>query len=213
MPGNGVKRGGFDNRYKGDDGSIVGTAGDDHLTGGNSQNIMYGDDGDDVMNGKKGPDVLIGGDGEDDLTGGSDGSSDVFVPGDFDFVEEEVIQDAYSDDINAEATFEENGIDIIFGYDDDVAGGTDGIYDIIDFSDTFDFVDPSDDGQLITAEEKEAQMDSWLIYNSTFGVLGDTDYNIWFYVFDSALEGAATVYVEVDGDVFTYDGANWDLVA
>lgn len=250
--GHAVNRGGFDSKVKGadiiydlDDTHL---AGDDQIkaTKGESVAVIDGGDGDDVIIGNDGINLLIGGDGEDDISGG--GGFDLLIGGDVDggppptddhdgdgtsetdpasFAAAVVsggtfTQDAYSDDFNAGATFEENGTDVIFGYDaddggaNDDTGGTedDGIYDVVDFSDTIDFVDPSADGQPITTAEKEAQLDADLSYDDTTGALsyqGDT----FFVVLDETGSAAGTVYVEVDGDQFVYDTTenDWDLVA
>lgn len=226
--GHAVKRGGFDQRIENDNALILGGDGDDQIKGGDSRNVIDGGEGDDVIIAKGGNDVAIGGDGEDDLSGGegNDSLTGAIWNDDGDQVPErdEFEQDAFSDDFNAEATFEENGTDTIFYYDADTGGANDdtggteddGIYDVVDFSDTIDFVDPTPlDGQPITTAEKEAQLDADLSYDDT---TGDLSYqgDVFFKVFEDAVGTAAdTVYVEVDGDQFVYDTANddWDLVA
>lgn len=224
--GHAVKRGGFDEKLKNiddlyveddsadtSDQQIKGTSGDDSIDGGG---------GDDVVIGFAGDDTLIGGDGEDDLSGGE--GDDTLVGGIVDDLEgvPTFFQDDYSDDYNAEATFEDNGTDTILGYDDDAAAGdgaTLGVVDVIDFSDAIDFVDPIPlDGVPTTDLEKEAQLDAILSYQEDpsspeAGELSDSGGNVWFNVY-SNYEGttaAETVYVEVDGDVFMWTGTNWDL--
>ncbi len=51
-------------------GAIVGTAGDDHLVGGNGDDIICGLEGNDRLEGKGGRDCLEGGPGDDELNGG-----------------------------------------------------------------------------------------------------------------------------------------------
>jgi Ca2+-binding RTX toxin-like protein len=218
--GHGVKRGGFDdklkvegNRYFADDGQVV--TGDEQIKGSNGDNTLDGADGDDVIIGYRGADLLIGGDGEDDLSGGGGGDQDTLVGGILDGDDPlagAFTPDEFSDDFNAEASFEENGSDLIRGYDD--AAGESGVVDVIDFSDAIDFVDPTDDGTPTTDEEKEAQLEAQLSYDPENGNLSDTNEpaNVWFNV-TSDYEGttASTVYVEVDGDVFMWDGTGWDM--
>lgn len=224
--GHAVKRGGFDEKLKNvddlyveddsadtSDQQIKGTSGDDSIDGGG---------GDDVVIGFAGDDTLIGGDGEDDLSGGA--GDDTLVGGIVDDLEgvPTFFQDDYSDDYNAEATAEDNGTDTILGYDDDAAAGdgaTLGVVDVIDFSDAIDFVDPTDNGEPTTDQEKMDQLNATLTYDDATGELSDADANVWFNVFSdyAGTTAAETVYVEVDGDVFMWDGGwvlqtEWDTV-
>jgi hypothetical protein len=211
-----VERHGFDEKLKNvndlyvaddsadtSDQQIKGTSGDDSIDGGG---------GDDVIIGFGGADTLIGGDGEDDLSGGGGGDQDILVGGilDGDVGVEVFTQDEYSDDYNAAGTFEENGTDLIRGYDDDE--GDSGVVDVIDFSEAIDFAD------LATEDEKEAQLNLTLSYEEDSssldaGKLSDSEGNVWFNVFSdyAGTTAAETVYVEVDGDVFMWNGAGWDL--
>ncbi|MFW6077885.1 MAG: hypothetical protein ACOC71_09025 [Hyphomicrobiales bacterium] len=217
--GHAVKRGGFVSKDKNisdrfiqddsvdqDDQHIKGTGGDDRIDGGG---------GDDVVIGKGGNDYLIGGDGEDDLSGGE--GDDTLVGGILDgddFETATFTQDDYSDDYNAAETFEENGEDTIVGYDDDPTDFDDsGVVDVIDFSDAIDLTDPDDTDGEFTDTEKEAQLDLALSYEAASGELSDGDDNVWFKVYSDfeGTQAADTVYVEVDGDVFQWDGGGWDL--
>ena len=114
-------------------------------------------------------------------------------------------QDERSDDFNASPTFEENGVDIIGGYDDD---DTDGVVDIIDFSDAISFSG---------SEAMEEQLDALLSYDPDTGALGEGSDN-WFFVFSNvnplAPNPADTVYVEVDGNEFSWNSTtdSWDMV-
>ncbi len=56
----------------GSDNTIVGTAGNDTLSGGDGNDEIYGLAGADKLNGDNGNDVLVGGDGNDRLDGGAD---------------------------------------------------------------------------------------------------------------------------------------------
>ena len=137
--GHAVKRGGF----KKDDSEIDknvteevglatrnGSEDDDFLRGdkAGTANMIDGEGGDDVIIGKGGADHLVGGDGEDDISGGA--GNDLLVGGGWidalsDSVvdsEDSFLQDDYSDDFNAEATFVENGTDTIWLYDANQAG-------------------------------------------------------------------------------------------
>jgi len=61
---------------------IVGTAGDDVLTGGTAPDDIYGLEGDDSIWGQKAPDILRGGKGDDDLHGiGSGEAPDTLLGG------------------------------------------------------------------------------------------------------------------------------------
>jgi Ca2+-binding RTX toxin-like protein len=59
--------------------TILGTAGNDVLTGSPLADVICGLGGDDTIDGEGGDDTLIGGDGHDTLTGGP--GTDCFVPG------------------------------------------------------------------------------------------------------------------------------------
>ena len=215
--GHAVKRGGFDakltiadDRWDGT-GSIDPDGADEQLKGSNQPNDIDGGDGDDVIIGRGGEDRLVGGSGEDDLSGGE--GNDILVGGiltgtDFDTATFD--QDEYSDDYNAEATFGDNGTDTIRGYDDDDSGN--GVVDVIDFSDAIDFAVDALEG------EKEAQLNATLSYEEDPSALvgaGELSFegNAWFNVYSEydQSEIASTVYVEVDGDVFTWTGSGWDL--
>ena len=225
--GHAVKRGGFDAKLTIADDRWDGTGStdpdgpDEQLKGSNQSNDIDGGSGDDVIIGRGGNDRLVGGSGEDDLSGGE--GNDILVGGILtgaDFDTAIFTQDDYSDDYNAEATFEDNGTDTILGYDADATDFEDsGVVDVIDFSDAFDFTDPTDNGEPTTVLEKEAQLNDWLAYNAD-GTLTDANNpdNVWFNVYsnydvsaDPILTAASTVYVEVDGDVFTWTGSGWDL--
>ena len=106
-------------------------------------------------------------------------------------------QDEDVDVFKAADTFEENGVDIIFGYDHE--------HDIIDF------------GTIIELEgaaaAKENAVNDFIEYNETTGALTDGDDNNWFFVYSGfnpfAPAPAETVRIEVDGDVFVWDtGSN-----
>ncbi len=172
--------------------------------------LLEGGDQDDVIIAFGGDDTIVAGDGEDDVSGGS--GNDMIDLG----VTADTLTGVYgfSDDVNAEATFDENGTDTVTWYDDEA--GENGVYDVIDFSDAIEFVDPSDDGVPLTMEEKVAQVNAVLTYDALTGELGDADGNTWFVVSeDGGADFADTVYVEVDGDQFVYDAAlqTWDAVA
>ncbi len=217
--GHGVKRGGFDDKFRVEGDRYVATdtadgTGDEQIKGSNGANTLDGADGDDVIIGYRGADTLIGGDGEDDLSGGGGGDIDTLVGGILDGddpLARAFTQDEYSDDYNAAASFEENNSDLIRGYDD--AAEESGVVDVIDFSEAIGFVDQEPLDGTITDAEKEAQLDAALTYNQLNGDLSDAEANVWFNV-TSDYEGAtaaSTVYVEVDGDVFMWDGDSWDL--
>jgi hypothetical protein len=217
--GHAVKRGGFDaklknvaDRHIADDNGLEGQ-GDEQIKGTRDADSIDGGGGDDVIIGFSGDDTLIGGDGEDDLSGGE--GDDTLVGGiiDGDVGSEVWSQDNYSDDYNAESTFEDNGTDTILGYDDDTTDfDNSGVVDVIDFSDNIDFEDPSDDSIPTTDVEKETQLNATLSYDNTTGELSDSEANVWFNVHsDDQGTAASTVYVEVDGDVFQWDGSGWDL--
>jgi hypothetical protein len=230
--GHAVKRHGFksnphdDQHMKGEKGDEF----DDLLVGGLPENVF-----DDVIIGFGGDDTLVGQDGEDDLGGGA--GDDLLVGAmwtDDDGIVEDTeaatdgngvvdaadtfAQDDFSDDFNAEGTFEENGTDTIWLYDDDVASGSahdliDGVYDVIDLSDTLDFEDTDFSG-TITDEEKEDQLGVMFTYDDGELQTAGNDAEVWFNVFtDEVMTVADTVYVEVDGDQFMSDGSGWDLVA
>lgn len=218
--GHAVKRHGFDEKLKNVNDLYVaddsGDTSDQQIKGTNGGDFIDGAGGDDVIIGFGGADTLIGGDGEDDLSGGGGGDQDTLVGGilDGDVGSEVFTQDDYSDDYNAAETFEENGTDLIRGYDADPTDfEASGVVDVIDFSESIDFVDPTDDGEPTTDAEKEAQLDAMLSYNSTTGDLSDASANVWFNVTSDygGTTAASTVYVEVDGDVFQWTGTNWDL--
>jgi len=80
--------------------NVIGTAGDDHITGNDANNRLEGGAGLDVINGGAGSDVIIGGPGGDTLFGGNDNVPDAFVFADFhdsmlhtSVVDHQVIQD------------------------------------------------------------------------------------------------------------------------
>ncbi len=177
---------------------------------GDVSEALEGGDGDDVIIAFGGDDAIIGGDGEDDVSGGSGNDTiDLSVTADT-----LMGLDGFSDDVNAEATFEENGTDTVTWYDDEP--GENGVYDVIDFSDAIEFVDPSDDDLPLTTEEKVAQVNAALTYDPVTGTLGDADENAWFVASeDGGADFADTVYVEVDGDHFVYDAVlqTWEAVA
>ena len=78
---------------------------------------------------------------------------------------------------------------------------------IIDLSKPMDFEDTSGDF-IIDDAEKLQQMNDHVVYDS--GALKDGDGNTWFNVYsDAGVTEAATVYVEVDGDQFMWDGSEW----
>lgn len=205
--GHGVKRQGF-------------TSPDDKLKGGRfSDDLLDGQDGDDVIIGFGGNDTLLGGDGEDDLSGG-DGDDllvgAIWEDADTDLITEGIqgnglvddadtfTQDAFSDDFNAEADFESNGTDTIWFYD---ADDGDGVVDVIDLSKPMDFED-TDLSLTIEDSEKLAQMNENVFFDS--GALKDGDGNTWFDIYtDAGATSASTVYVEVDGDQFMWDGSEW----
>ncbi len=58
---------------------IDGGDGDDHLTGGSGDDMIFGGDGRDFLHGRSGNDVLVGGDGDDQLQG--DGGLDLLIGG------------------------------------------------------------------------------------------------------------------------------------
>ena len=115
---------------------------------------------------------------------------------------------------DAEGTFEENGTDTIWLYDDDLTDFNDsGVYDVIDLSDTLDFEDTDFSG-TITDEEKEDQLGVMFTYDDGELQTAGNDAEVWFNVFtDAGMTVADTVYVEVDGDQFMSDGSGWDLIA
>lgn len=59
--------------------TIVGTTGDDVITGTDGNDVIVGRDGDDRIDGGGGGDVICGGDGDDTLAGGS--GADILIPG------------------------------------------------------------------------------------------------------------------------------------
>lgn len=220
--GHSVKRGGFVEKLKNQENRYVevdsDTTGDELIKGTDNANVLDGADGDDVIIGGDGADLLIGGDGEDDLSGGDGDDADILVGGTVDGVldgSETWTQDDYSDDYNAASSFAENGSDIIKGYDDDAAAGvdaTEGVVDVIDFSEAFTFSDPDTSDFEFTAVEKEGLLNAELSYDSSTGELSDSADSVWFTVYsDYGTTAASTVYVEVDGDVFQWDGSGWDL--
>ena len=217
--GHAVKRGGFvtkerdvNSRFVADDSA---DQNDNQIKGTDNADSIDGGGGDDVIIGRKGADLLIGGDGEDDLSGSGGGDVDTLVGGILDGVDLATAvftQDEYSDDYNAASSFAENGSDLVRGYDDVTAES--GVVDVLDFSDPIGFVDPTPlDGIPTTDAEKEAQLDAALSYDQTTGNLSDADTNVWFNVTSdyAGTTAASTVYVEVDGDVFMWDGNSWDL--
>lgn len=50
---------------------ILGTAGNDNLSGGNDDDCIVGGNGNDTLRGKPGDDILVGGNGDDGLDGGT----------------------------------------------------------------------------------------------------------------------------------------------
>src|SRR5262245_47623392 len=73
----------------GTDNIVLGNTGNNHLSGGNGDDILYGAEGDDVVSGNTGNDFLVGGSGHDKITdaGGSNefygGEGDDFIYTDF----------------------------------------------------------------------------------------------------------------------------------
>lgn len=224
--GHAVKRGGFDDKQFNIDAQVgidtyTGGPGDELLRGNNDANMIDGAAGDDVIIGKGGDDHLVGGDGEDDLSGGEgddllvgamweDENDDSTIDADDKFT-----QDDFSDDYNAEATFAENGTDTIWYYDADPTDSSDsGVVDFIDLSEPIEFVDTDDSGTVEDAEML-AQLNGEWSYDDGTGALSNSD-GTWFNVYsDAGTTAAETVYLEVDGNQFTWDtGADeWTLVA
>lgn len=210
--GHSVKRGGFkgesnDQKIKGDkvldDLALSGAEGDDVIIAYGGNDTAIGQDGEDDLSGGAGDDLLIGAIWDDTVADGMVAAGDTFT------------QDDFSDDFNAEETFEDNGSDTIWMYDSNATtsdGGTEGVVDIIDLGDAIDFVD-TDGMNGIEDSEKLAQLDAAFSYDSATGALADGSANTWFTVYaDAGATFADTVYVEVDGDQFMWDGANWALI-
>lgn len=211
--GHAVQRRGFespDDRIKGQKGDVAET--------------LDGMDGDDVIIAFDGDDTVVGGDGEDDLSGG--GGNDLLVgaiwtDADEDLVTEgvqgngivegdEITQDAFSDDFNAEADFASNGSDTIWYYDDTSEDETDP-HDVVDLSDAIEFVDQDADLDVDT-DDMLIQLNATFDYDATTGALGTVD-GTWFTIYeDAGTDAADMVYVEVDGTHFVSDGGDFALV-
>ncbi len=224
--GHAVERRGFEDKVFNIDAEVgdttyTGGAGDELLRGNNDANMIDGAAGDDVIIGKAGDDHLVGGDGEDDLSGGegddllvgaiwTDANADSTIDAGDTFV-----QDDFSDDYNAEATFAENGTDTIWYYDADPEDfEASGVVDFIDLSEPIEFVDQDSDLDVDT-DDMLIQLNNEWTYDETTGALSSGG-NTWFNVFsDDGTTAAETVYLEVDGNQFTWDtGADeWALVA
>jgi hypothetical protein len=208
--------------------------GEDDLIKGHKINddVLIGGDGDDVIIGFGGSDQLVGEDGEDDLSGGAGNDllvGAIWADGDTDTETDGIqgngivdaadtfAQDDYSDDFDAGADAESNGTDTIWYYDADASAGegaTEGVVDIIDLSDATDFVDGEDENDTIDQAEMEEQLNAAFHYHEESGELDDGDNNTWFEVYsDAGGTAAETVYVEVDGNQFMWDGDSWGLVA
>ncbi|HSF93734.1 MAG TPA: hypothetical protein VLA52_01825, partial [Thermohalobaculum sp.] len=121
----------------------------------------------------------------------------------------------FSDSFRGEADFASNGTDTIWFYDGDASAGvgaTADVVDIIDLSKALDFVDTDLSG-TVDQSEMEAQLLTAFTYNSGTGALQDGASNTWFNVYsDAGGTAAGTVYAEVDGDRFMWDGAGWDML-
>ncbi len=226
--GHSVKRGGFksnphdDLHIKGhkfyDDLGLTGGSADDVVIGRGGNDQVVGQDGEDDLSGGAGDDLLVGAIWVDD-EGTLDGETGLPIDStDQDFngvvdAEDTFTQDDYSDDFNAESSFAANGTDTIWYYDDDAAGS--GVVDFIDLSAAVEFSDPTpEDGAPTTDQEKIDQLDAMFSYDTGTGAFKDSADNTWFNVYeDTGADVADTVYVEVDGDQFMWDGDGWALMA
>lgn len=61
--------------------TVIGTAGDDYLTGGRSPDVIYGLGGEDSIWGQRAPDEMYGGRGDDDLHGFGSGNTHDLLDG------------------------------------------------------------------------------------------------------------------------------------
>ena len=106
---------------------IVGTEGDDVLSGGNGDDLIFGLGGNDTIDGGNGKDCLVGGDGDDVLRGGN--GKDVLIGG------------AGADDLGATDGVKENGKDALYGDEEDdvLLGGN--APDVLDGGDGDDICD------------------------------------------------------------------------
>ena len=208
-----TQRDGFKNGNPGgsDNGNTATGNASDHIKGTTGADTLSGQGGDDVIIGFRGNDILVGGTGHDDLSGSK--GDDSLVGGDWadsdgDGIEignwtltdpgadtvsttddvytftREFTQDSDTDHYVAEDSFEENGTDTIYGYDEAM--------DVIQISalqagyDTLDFLDDGLYNDSVDAADLEAA--GYITYDDSTGELmvdldgGGDNYDTWFIV-------------------------------
>ena len=194
---------------------ILGTTGDDILTGGTCGDEIYGDDGHDIIDGRDGDDIIYGGNGNDHILGGR-GNDIIFGGAGNDVIFGEAGNDQIYGGSGRDRLFGGEGDDTIFGEDGDdliygdagndyLSGGTgnDTIYggtgnDVIEGDEGDDILYGEDGNDIIRGGAGDDHIDGGEGNDVLFDGAGR----------DRVLGGAGDDYVVVaiDGDDDHFDG-------